>query len=134
MLADLEVICLHPLLRILKHEPNAVGAATLEQFSALATRTVPLILAAGVGILIVILPGPGALLTPYGSLVLAKLAAFALLMGLAALNKWRFLPDIAAGRDTASRSLQRAMLSEWILLTAVIVLTAVMTSFFSPDV
>jgi copper resistance protein D len=66
-------------------------------------------------------------------LLLAKVAGFAVLLGLAALNRWRFGPAIAAGRARALESLRETVLAEWILIAAVVAVTAVMTGLFSPE-
>jgi putative copper export protein len=63
-------------------------------------------------------------------LLLAKVTVFALLMGLASLNKWRFGPACAEG-DT--RAFKRTVLIEYVLICVVLVITAVMTTFYSPE-
>ena len=56
----------------------------------------------------------------------------AVLMGLAALNKWRFVPAIRAGASGSLPSLQRSMAVEWSVMVLVFFTTAVLTGFFSP--
>jgi hypothetical protein len=61
---------------------------------------------------------------------LAKVGGFTALIALAALNKWRFGPRIAAGAAAAFR---RGVAVEWVLIAAVLTVTATMTTLFSPD-
>jgi len=70
---------------------------------------------------------------PYGQLLIAKLAGFALLMGLAAANKWRLGPAIARGEARAAYLFRRSLIAEYVLIIAVLAITAVMTSLFSPE-
>ena len=49
------------------------------------------------------------LATPYGAMVLGKSFGFALLMALAAQNKWRFGPRLLAGDPAAAFGLQRTI-------------------------
>ena len=55
------------------------------------------------------------------------------LLGLAALNKWRFGPAIERGDTRAARGFRRCVVSEYVLIAAVLSVTAVMTTFFSPE-
>jgi putative copper resistance protein D len=64
---------------------------------------------------------------------MVKLAGFAVLMGLAALNKWRLGPAISRGDGTALVKFRRSVAAEAWLIVAVLAATAVMTLFFSPD-
>lgn len=104
----------------------------LERFSASAMRLVPLIFVAGLAMAIVLLEEVAGLLSGYGLLLVGKAAGFAALMGLAALNKWRLGPAISAGRGGALFALRRSLAAEWLLIAAVLGITAVMTAFFSP--
>jgi putative copper export protein len=80
-----------------------------------------------------LLPDVAALLQPYGELLIAKVVLFAVLLGLAALNKWRFGPAIERGDTQAARGFRRCVVSEYVLIVAVLSVTAVMTTFFSPE-
>ena len=121
-----------PLLYVTAREEAAIGGTILERFSSLATWSVPIILLAGIVMAFVLLPSFADLLTPYGRLVLAKIFGFAVLMGLAALNKWRFVPAIRAGDSGSLPGLQRSMALEWSVMVLVLFTTAVLTGFFSP--
>src|SRR5690606_30516868 len=102
----------------------------IERFSIAAVWLVPLILVAGLAMAWVLLPGLASFATPYGALLLAKIAGFAALMALAAANKWRWGPMIAAGRTDALPAFRRSVLAEWALIAGVVSVTAVMTGLF----
>lgn len=121
-----------PLYLAAKYEDLRSNAVLVGRFSALAIWLVPIIFLAGLAMAIVLMPSLASLGTPYGMLLLAKIGGFALLMGLAALNKWRFGPAIEAGHLAAVRGLQRSVLTEWVLIAAVLAVTATMTALFSP--
>jgi putative copper export protein len=94
---------------------------------------VPLIAVMGIGMALMLMPGVAALNRPYGELVMLKLGAFLALMAVAATNKWRWAPRIAERRAGAVTVLSRSLAAEYALLIAVLVVTAILTSQFSPD-
>jgi putative copper export protein len=53
-------------------------------------------------------------------------------MLLAALNKWRYGPALA-GDDRARAAFQRTVAVEYVLICAVLMATAIMTTLFSPE-
>ena len=122
-----------PLTLVSRLEDPSVAGATIERFSQSAVRLVPMILIAGVVMAGVLLPDFSSLATPYGVSVMAKSAGFALLMVLAAANKWRFGPGIAAGKPAAAKMFRRCVFAEWFLILIVVLVTAVMTALFSPE-
>jgi putative copper resistance protein D len=124
---------LGPLIEVLKRETAPRAAAAVTSFSRVATWVVPVLFTAAVGIAVQLLPGVGALLTPYGALLLTKLALFACLLLLASLNKWRLAPRVAQGDATAMTRLQRVIRAEQILIIAVLLVTSFMTSWLSPQ-
>ena len=105
----------------------------IEAFTAVATWLVPVILVAGLTMAVVLLPSLSALRQPYGELLIAKVVGFAVLMGLAAANKWRLGPALVAGTAESGRRFRRAIAAEYILIVGVLTVTAVMTTFFSPQ-
>jgi putative copper resistance protein D len=123
---------LWPLRQLCALEPREQAARVLEAFSSGALWLVPLIPLAGLGMAAVLLPDFGALLAPYGLLLGAKLMLFAALMGLAALNKLRLTPALARGEPGALPRLRRSLAAEYVLICAVLSVTAVLTGFFSP--
>lgn len=114
-------------------EARQVTAALVVRFSAIATWLVPGIAIAGALMAIMLLPGVNALMAPYGLLLLAKATGFALLMGLASLNKWRFGPALARGDVGAAGAFRRSVMIEYGLICLVLGVTAVMTGLFSPE-
>jgi putative copper export protein len=124
---------LWPLHVIVRSEPAARAGALVAQFSALATRLVPAILLCGVVMAVLFIQSLAELATGYGALVLAKTAGFGVLMALAAVNKWRFGPEILRGNGAAVASFRRTVAAEWGLIAAILIVTAVLTSLFAPE-
>jgi putative copper export protein len=109
-----------------------VVARIVATFSFVATGVVAALFIAGAVLLFNLLPDWSAFTTPYGRLVLVKVAVFAILLGLAALNRWRHAPML--GQEASARhAFQRTVLAEYLLMASVLVLTAVLTSFYSPE-
>jgi copper resistance protein D len=123
---------LWPLARVTRAEEPRTAAVVLARFSAAAVRLVPLIAVAGAGLALLLLPDAAALLEPYGRLLLLKAALFVLLMGLAALNRLRLVPQIERGAASALRTLRVSMAAEYLLISGAIAVAAVMTGFYSP--
>jgi len=121
---------LWPLYLAAKQEQPATAGHLIDRFSATATWAVPLILLAGVGLSALLLPSLATFKQPYGQLLLAKLAGFAVLLAMACLNKYHFGPACAAGNTAA---FQRTVVIEYASICAVLTATAVMTTFFSPE-
>ncbi|HWY94850.1 MAG TPA: CopD family protein [Steroidobacteraceae bacterium] len=114
-------------------ETPARAADLIERFTALATWLVPVILVAGTAMAVLLLPNLSALREPYGELLIAKVVGFALLMGLAAANKWRLGPALGSGIVGSGQWFRRSVATEYVLIAAVLTITAVMTSLFSPE-
>lgn len=121
-----------PLVLVGEREPTAVAARVVDRFSKLATWLVPLILVAGLAIAAKLLPDLTALRGPYGVGLVLKVLLFSLLMGLAALNKWRLGPALARGGRTAQLGLRRSIGTECVLIALVLMGTATLTTFWSP--
>lgn len=124
---------LWPLYAVSSRETTPVAAQVVARFSTIAGRLVPFIAVAGVAIAATLLPNASALLTPYGLLLLLKATGFAVLLGLAALNKWRLGPALASGDGGVARSFRRSVVTEYVLICVVLTATAVMTGWFSPE-
>ncbi|HYK99890.1 MAG TPA: CopD family protein [Steroidobacteraceae bacterium] len=101
----------------------------VEAFSRVALWIVPLLAVAGVVMTVLLVPHLAVFAQPYGWLLLVKMSGFVLLMGLAAANRWRLGPAVAAG---ATRGFRRSLIAEYLLIAAVLAATAVMTSLYSP--
>jgi putative copper resistance protein D len=124
---------LWPLCLVTIRESRERTARVIAVFSAAAFWLVPLILLLGVGIAAWLLPDVAALMKPYGELLIAKVALYGILMICAALNKWRFGPAIATGDLQAGRRFRTVVITEYVLIAAVLSVTAVMTTYFSPE-
>jgi hypothetical protein len=124
---------LWPLYLATLREPATTAASAIDAFSAVAVWMVPVIAFAGMGLAAFLLPDLDALSQPYGRLLLLKIGGFAVLMGLAALNKWTFGPDIARANPGAARGFRTTVAIEYLLICAVLVVTAIMTAFYSPE-
>lgn len=122
-----------PFHRAARLEAPAQMASALAAFSHVAVRLVPTIALAGVAMAALLLPDLGALLQPYGLLLLTKTALFALLMGLAAVNRRALTARIADGSAAALAFLRGTLLAEYVLIIAVLAATAVMTGLYSPS-
>ena len=88
---------------------------------------------ASIAIAALLLPSLAALRQPYGELLVAKTALFAVLLGCAALNKWRLGPALGRGDLQAGKGFRRVVITEYVIMVVVLSVTAVMTTFFSPE-
>jgi putative copper resistance protein D len=125
---------LWPLYAASLRETPARASDIIDRFTAVATWLVPVILLAGIVMAVLLLPSLSALSEPYGELLIAKVVGFAVLMGLAAANKWRLAPALVNGAVQNGRWFRRSVAAEYVLIAAVFTITAVMTSLFSPEV
>jgi putative copper resistance protein D len=121
---------LWPLYLVAGREPPSVAAHLIDAFSRVAAWVVPIILLAGIGLTVLLVPNWAVFRQPYGQLLLAKVALFAVLMALATLNKWAFGPACARGR---TRAFKQAVAAEYVLICTVLTITAMMTTFYSPE-
>jgi putative copper export protein len=121
---------LWPLYLVAGREPPHRAAHVIDAFSRVAAWVVPVILLAGVGLTVLLVPSWAVFRQPYGQLLLAKVALFAVLMALATLNKWTFGPACAKGR---TRAFKQALAIEYVLICIVLAITATMTTFYSPE-
>lgn len=122
-----------PLRRIASEEPPASAAGIVADFSRLALQVVPLLAAAGIALATLLLQGWRNLATPYGSLILVKLGLFAILMVLAALNRWRYGPGLASGDVRMVSAFRAVVMAEFLLIALVLAATAALTALFSPQ-
>lgn len=138
LLAHLVVVAfwfgaLVPLHLASSREAPSVAGAVIEAFSRAAVWIVPVLFVAGLILAAVLLGSLSGLRTTYGALLVVKVAGFALLMGLASLNKWRLGPAVASADARGSRAFRRSLDVEYLLIAAILSVTAVLTTFFSPD-
>jgi putative copper resistance protein D len=116
---------LMPLRLVSSLEPPERASRTVEGFSRLAVWLVPVLFFAGLVLGAALLETPDNLATTYGKLLIVKMMAFAILMVFAALNRWRLRPTTATFR--------RSIGAEIALITAVLALTALLTTLYSPE-
>ena len=120
-----------PLALVIRLESRATAAGLLKRFSVIAGWLVPLILVAGLAMAWLLTGTLKVLGKPYGELLIVKLAGFGLLMLLAADNRWRLTPAYEEARSPTS--LRRSLAAEYVLIVAVLSVTAVLTTFYSPE-
>jgi copper resistance protein D len=115
-----------------RREPRRVAVVSA-RFSTLALGMVAALIAAGVALLWLML-GRWSLLfsTDYGRTALVKLSLVACLLGCAALNKLRLTPRLAGGDQRALQWLSASIASERVLIAAVLIATAVLTTLMGP--
>ncbi len=123
---------LGPLLLLLRRETPPRTTRELLRFSAIAGFAVPLLGVVGVAMAVVLVHRLQDLVQPYGLMLTTKAVLFALLLIVAAYNRWRHVPALMAGSPTAATALRRSIGWEIALIAAVFAVTAVMTTYFSP--
>ena len=64
---------------------------------------------------------------------MAKVLAFGVLMGLACLNRFRYGPAVASGHVPSLLHLRRCIVIEIWLIAVVLLVTAAMTTLYSPE-
>jgi putative copper export protein len=126
---------LWPLWLMLRHESAAAAVVVLRRFSQVAIWLVPCIALAGLGMAFVLIDSWSTFTRAYGLILIAKAAVFALLLVLAARNRWRFTPALVSGPtpEAARGALRRSLLTEYLLIAGVLAITAVLTSLYSPE-
>jgi len=123
---------LAPLYVLTRSEPPQVAGQIIASFSAVASWVVAGLLLAAAGLAVGLIAGLAVLAQPYGQLLLTKMGLFLALLALACLNKWRFGPAVGRGDARATAALRRSIVAEQVLISCVLAVTAVMTSWFSP--
>jgi copper resistance protein D len=122
-----------PLRRTSLDEPPSVAAAVVGRFSAIAIWVVPIVFAAGALMAALLLGSLRALTTSYGLVVVTKAALFGSLMLMATLNKWHYAPALGRGEPAVLLGFRRTVAAEYGVISAILALTAVLTTFLSPD-
>ncbi len=121
---------LTPLKRLASSPHTYVRAAELgHRFGVVATVTVPVLIILG-GVMGYQLVGsfPALIGTGYGQALILKVLLVALLLGLAAANKLRFIPALRTGDPKAANHLAKSISIEWLVILAVLGTTAVLTT------
>jgi putative copper resistance protein D len=110
--------------------PDAL--ALVARFSALAVFAITLLIVAGGVLIAVLIDFSPFVFTPYARNLSIKLLVVALVLGLAAYNRFALTARVLAGDSKALRTLQRAIEIEMWLIAAVLLATAIMTTYTSP--
>jgi putative copper resistance protein D len=121
---------LTPLRRLAMNTDHWAKAATLgHKFGRTAAVAVPALVLAG-GYMAYQLVGSLVALTntKYGQALVLKILLVALLLGLAAANKMRFIPRMRDGDPSAARQLTKSVTLEWGIILAILGTTAILTS------
>jgi copper transport protein len=114
---------LAPLLAMARRRTDALPS-TLHRFSTIAMPIVGLLVLAGLGLAIIQLESFHALIeTRYGILLSVKLVLVAMLLALAALNRFRLTPVVASDY-LMTRPLQRSILLEGLLMLGILAVVA----------
>lgn len=119
-----------PALALAVKYDSAVRAVTA--FSRHAMSIVPILALAGLGMAWVFLPKITALSTPYGIAIAGKANGFALLMLIAALNKYRWMPAMQRGDARAAIAFRRTVMVEYAVVAAVLAVATLLTTLLSP--
>jgi len=113
-------------LRAARDDASASGQL-LGAFARMMSVVLLLLVAAGVGLAVLYLPSPGALVhTAYGDVLLVKLAVVATTLVLSAANHRRLVPAAEMGNMTAVRVLRVNIAAEQALLVTVLVITEIL--------
>ncbi|MGY8986284.1 MAG: copper resistance D family protein [Sphingomonadales bacterium] len=122
-----------PLYLILKLEKQNVSGKIIEQYSRMAFYLVPVIFVAGLTMGAILLKGLNFFESEYGLLLLLKIGLFSTLMLIAALNKWKLGPALLSNQINVSKNLQRVIMAEFLIISSIVLLTAILTGYFSPS-
>ena len=122
-----------PLLMVADNHDAARVAPATARFGAAALYVVAGMVAAAACLLSMLLGGFVQLWSSgYGRFVMLKLGLVALLLGLAAFNKWRLTPRLLAGNAAAVSGLRRSLRLELLLAALIVGVTAAMTTIGGP--
>ena len=121
---------LTPLRRLASSGKTYVAAATVgHQFGVIASFTVPGLIVAGIYMSYYLIGSLAALIeTEYGRALIVKTLLLGLLLVLAAANKLRFVPALRSGDPSAARHLSNSIQVEWVIISALLGTTAVLTT------
>ncbi len=121
-----------PLILVARREPAAVVHQVVMRFSALATVLVPAMAVAGLVMAWLLTSGRYSIRDPYTAALTGKVALLVVALSLAALNRARLGPALLEGAASAVRRFSLSLAVELIVLLGIVVVTAAMTSLFSP--
>lgn len=121
---------LTPLKRLASQdEAYGLAADVGHRFGVVASVTVPVLILVGGYMGYQLVGSFSALLgTGYGQALILKVLLVAGLLGLAAANKLRFIPALRSGDPAAARHLSKSISIEWLVILAVLGVTALLTT------
>lgn len=109
-----------PLALVLRRSPDT-AMVPLRRFSAAILPLLGLLAAAGVALAVVQVAKPEQLLaSSYGRVLLAKLVLVAIVLGIAAVNRWGLTQSVMEGVAAAQRRLVRAIAIEAVLVVCIL--------------
>jgi putative copper export protein len=107
--------------------------AIVARFSSIAFVVTGALVLAGLTLIMILVDfSADAWLQGYGQILAIKLVIAGSALGLAALNRWRLTPRLLAGDAAAVATLQRRVVAEIAALGAILVITAILTTYVSP--
>lgn len=113
-------------------DPMHAGRAAAE-FGRRALWIVPALAVVGGALLVLLAGNPlDALATPYGRLLVVKIAIFLMLLGLAGFNRLRLTPALLAGDAGAAVRLRQSIGLELAAVLVILATTATLTTVTSP--
>ncbi|MET0658593.1 MAG: CopD family protein [Steroidobacteraceae bacterium] len=114
------------------HEPTQF-AALVQRFAVLALRIVGGLVIAGLILLLVLVDfARDPWFTPYVATLAIKIALALMVLSLAAYNKLRLTASLVRGDARAAGALRNTITAELLLIGAVLVATAILTTYTSP--
>ncbi len=124
---------LTPLLMVLCSSDPRVAASVAARFSVIAIGVVAVLIAAGMGLLWMLLGRFSELWgSTYGRFMSLKLLLVAGLLCCAAVNKWRLTPRLLTNEPAAVRGLKTSIRLEMLLAGLILTTTAVFTTIDGP--
>jgi len=123
---------LAPLKRLADLSAAKEAADLGDRFGHLAVAFVPILIFAGLLMSYVLVGSIASLFgTGYGQALIVKVAVVAVLLGLAAMNKLRFVPMLMNGDAQTAQHLSRSISFEWVAVVIILFTTAILTSILT---
>ena len=121
---------LTPLYRLASSSTTYVSAANVgHRFGVVASVTVPILIVVGAYMGYQLVGSFTALVeTGYGQALIIKILLVGGLLALAAVNKLRFIPALRSGDPIAASHLSKSIYFEWLVILAILGLSAVLTT------
>ncbi|HKQ84350.1 MAG TPA: CopD family protein [Steroidobacteraceae bacterium] len=114
------------------HEPMRF-AALVRRFAVLALRIVGALVIAGLMLVVILVDfDRDPWFTPYVRTLAIKIAIALTVLALAAYNKLRLTPSLLSGDASAARALRTTITAELLFIGAVLITTAILTTYTSP--